>query len=291
MEMIAGVLIVCMLLKTVSIVNAIRWLSRRGEDYRLGITAKRVELAKRGKTLTAEHHMLIAEETEGDFFPFGYKDMRLRHTQSRLVLLFHGILGRLERLTAVSALFAVVGLLLAMSHPSLLVISRSTYVWLLYTLLIGLLVCALLIAIEASYSYATLKGYAEPFHMKKPRAETDGARLLLELRFIVFAAIVTAIAATAGVFVVSVGLHGFDGIPQVTAGNADQVAVALDRLLDSLYFVISTFATVGYGDIHAADAAARALVVILETCFFLLVGLSLLTLTLASRGEPDADGS
>ena len=62
------------------------------------------------------------------------------------------------------------------------------------------------------------------------------------------------------------------------SANPDQIA-GLDTRLDSLYFTMTTLLTIGYGDIHAAGQAARALVLIQMVFNVVIIATAATTLT------------
>jgi uncharacterized membrane protein len=68
--------------------------------------------------------------------------------------------------------------------------------------------------------------------------------------------------------------------------------VGLHTRIDALYFTVSTLSTVGYGDVHAAGQAARALVV-LQVVFdlvFVAAAISLLAAHLRAQSARRRDG-
>jgi voltage-gated potassium channel len=75
---------------------------------------------------------------------------------------------------------------------------------------------------------------------------------------------------------------GYFGLEQADPSQFDELATKTD----SLYFTVSTLATVGFGDVHAAGQLARAVVIIQIAFNLVFVGtlVSLLTRIIHERG-------
>jgi len=86
------------------------------------------------------------------------------------------------------------------------------------------------------------------------------------------------VAAIGAAFVAGSSMAAFRGF--ATAGPG--AGSALHRLLDAVYFVTTTFATVGYGDIVPVTAAGKVLAVGIEASAFLLVVVALFIASVSS---------
>jgi hypothetical protein len=64
----------------------------------------------------------------------------------------------------------------------------------------------------------------------------------------------------------------------------------LNTKLDSVYFVVSTLATVGFGDVHATGQLARGLVTLQIVFDFAFLGLTLRVVTSAARHRMEETG-
>ena len=64
----------------------------------------------------------------------------------------------------------------------------------------------------------------------------------------------------------------------------------LNTKLDSVYFVVSTLATVGFGDVHATGQLARGLVTLQIVFDFAFLGLTLRVVTSAARKRMEETG-
>lgn len=77
----------------------------------------------------------------------------------------------------------------------------------------------------------------------------------------------------------------------VLARSADDQFSGLETKTDALYFTVTTLGTVGFGDIHAAGQAARALVTAQIAFNLVFVGALASVLTSQLRRQAEAAGS
>jgi voltage-gated potassium channel len=96
---------------------------------------------------------------------------------------------------------------------------------------------------------------------------------------------VVVIALLFVLLVVSFSLVYYTLEHHATAQFAD-----LDTKLDSVYFVVSTLATVGFGDVHATGQLARAIVTLQIVFDVAFLGLTLRVVTSAARHRMEETG-
>jgi hypothetical protein len=109
-------------------------------------------------------------------------------------------------------------------------------------------------------------------------------RILVSERPLVEGAIVVVLLFV--VLVVSFSLVYYTLQHHETAQFAD-----LDTKIDSVYFVISTLATVGFGDVHATGQLARAIVSVQIVFDLAFLGLTLRVVTSAARHRMEETGT
>lgn len=201
---------------------------------------------------------------------FGYRDWKMSEfvnsRQRPEVKLFCRVLSE--------ALFSYPGLVLGTSLLAVTVLmwpkvvdfgrfpfSRTSYPQALFGLLMFLILQGLLSAVLVRSSYATYR---------IPKRQTgSGSRRAHELnaflRALAMLWIVSVVATLAG----SSWFDDFWGMPRTK--------VSWTSVVDSVYFVCSTFSTVGFGDIHANGTASRGFVALVEASVFVLVAVLLAT--------------
>lgn len=278
MDLIAMALILVLLLKLISIANAIRWLKVQGSTYVF-------EFNRRGQQNYEELDHLF-DNMKCDFFPFGFKDYKLRlYLQNRinnplkfnLILscasLFQSLLYRFERLTIITALYLFVAVPFARINLLHVVLDNRWTCIMLIILAFFLLLGNLMLSIEAVYSYGIIGSYAVSFHMLSPVKEkwAGGSSFLLELRVLV-SKLMTTLIAGATAFYVARGLYG----------ALDGDLVAFDPLLplswvqtyfQCSYFALTTLLTIGYGDIRPATIFGQVTTFLFQIQGFALVGI------------------
>jgi voltage-gated potassium channel len=143
----------------------------------------------------------------------------------------------------------------------------------------ALLVVYLVAPLDGQFSTATLVGLAAA-------VVAMGLLVAWQVRAILYARHPALRAVEAIALVLPLFLLLFAGTYVVLSGSdPDAFTEPLDRI-DSLYFVVTVFATVGFGDISATSAVARALVTVQMIGDLVLIGLVLrIFLTAVERGR------
>jgi len=145
----------------------------------------------------------------------------------------------------------------------------STGAWLGYAILMVLLAVSAGLVVESIYANALFGGYGRRFRSSSPRAHRT--QVLVELWSLLACAEKIAVSAIGAAFVAGSAMRAFRGFAAAGVG----IAGSLHRLLDAIYFVTTTFATVGYGDIVPVTTPGKLLAVGIEISVFLLVVIGL----------------
>lgn len=278
MDLITMVFLLVLLLKLISIANAIRWLKVQGSTYIM-------EFNGRPPQNPGEFYNLF-DKLHGDFFLFGFKDYRLRRYLNKirrnsskwnpivaLVSLFQSLLYRFERLTLITSLYLFLAVPFAKANLFHQVLGQRYTFMALIALAFVLLFGNLVLSVEAVYSYGILGNYAVSFHMLSPTKDkwAGGSSFLLELRVLI-GQLITTLVAGATAFYVARGLYG------AIEGNI----VAFDPLLplswvqtyfQCFYFALTTLLTIGYGDIKPATILGQITTFLFQMQGFALIGI------------------
>jgi len=269
------------MLKVTGIWHAIHWLGKRGKDYRASIPPK----------ACVEDRYEAAERSGGGFFPFGLRDYKLRRYVTRLqsnkrylgtpLYFFQAMLYRFERLNFIAGAFTVIAIsLMPVARLNLLIPAAVTRI-LLYVLTLSLLATNVLLSVEAIFSYATLGGYAGPFHM----LSTTSDSLLLELKVLVERVVASIWSGTVAAYVGHAGFQALVG-KTILPFQAGGLWRAVSLLWQSMYFATTTFVTVGYGDISPANTWGQVVSFGIELQSFAVIAIVLASLFSSRDTKP-----
>jgi len=275
--LITLILLLIWILKMVAIFNAIRWLHHFGKSYRQYIKDKSLVLQ--------DDYYQAFESCNGEIFPFGIKDYKLRRFKTHIARLFQAWLFRFNSLTGVTAFYLFfVGWLIALNR-----VPTSFSEDYLHLALYLLALCALgsnfLLSIEAIYAYSTLENYAVSFHMQRPEKKGLSSDLLLFTTRI----LTTVIAGATASYVAYIKYNALWG-EHMTPHEPGGLCNRLKIYLQCIYFTTTTFATVGYGDIIPRNGKGQLIAFLIEIQSFTLVIIVFASL-LASRGQQKSGGS
>ncbi|MBI3247379.1 MAG: two pore domain potassium channel family protein [Deltaproteobacteria bacterium] len=273
MEVVSLILLVVALLKIVSIVQAIRWLRSWGRCYAGHL--------HHNPPPDEPAYYAAFEQCGGRHFPFGVKDYRLRRyiglgRDARgfqragvgIASLFQATLYRYERLAGLVGLWAVV--MTSVRHDAQLLTSPAVHSTLLYTLTNVVLGTNALLSVEAVFSYAILGGYATSFHMLSPRA--GASRLLLELRVAMGRVVTTVFSGAVAAYVAYIAFGALEG-KALVARPIQNAWEATQAFLQMLYWAMTTFATVGYGDIIPSNGYGQLVAFLIEVQTFAVLAI------------------
>lgn len=281
MDVVAAALLFAAAVKLWSIASAIHWISARGDAYRDGVRALR---AQSGAPSASDYEHLRLS-LGSDYLPLGFKDMKLRRWRDNATGAWRPRLLRavvfaffLPRLTLFVGVYVAVVAYVTSAHVDLTVASTQTVHVLCFLVAMTLLACALLMALEALWSYTTIGEYAGAFHGYALGASGAGRTLRAELGVLARCLAILVTAASSAVFVATTAWNEFTGVAHRAAGVPDFI----DRAMHAVYFVSTTLSTVGYGDIHPQTALGRGLTVTIELGGFAFVAL-VLSVLLATR--------
>ncbi|WP_238016449.1 potassium channel family protein [Dactylosporangium sp. AC04546] len=112
------------------------------------------------------------------------------------------------------------------------------------------------------------------FAQQLRRQVRAGSRNDVRIQSLVLLMVLAVFGFSLAYFIVSADPHQF---------------VDLRTRTDALYFTLSTLATVGYGDVHAAGQAARILVICQIVFNLLFIGSAVAVVSAAVRGRLQAD--
>jgi hypothetical protein len=283
-EIMTLCLLMAGLLKIASMAQAIRWMMRAPEPY--------IEWRRKNPTPSAEQWWAALESNGGRSFPFGIKDYQLRRyialsnsshgvrrAVGRVTLLLSLYLYRFHRLNVIAFGWAAIAIWI----KAWLLWSPLTHEALLFVMTIVLLIGNVVMSAEAIVSHAVMRGYGTAFHMLPHRSKPP---LLVELGTLSLALAMSIMSGAAAAYVGCIAFNALSG-PALIAPPVATVSAAGGLLLQCVYWVTTTLATVGYGDIVPHNGYGQLVAFVLETQAFALVGLGVASLfaSAASRSE------
>ena len=289
-DLITMFLLIVLLLKIVGIINAIRWMSKKGRNY--------VAQLKKVSPQSPEDYYNLFHQNNGGFFPFGFKDYLLRRylltlysRPSYLILirfpikLFQKYLYRFERLSIIITVYCFLVAPLYKSGLIIPMLSHEISCLILFMLTIIFIFANLILSVEAIYSYGILGGYATTFHMisSEKSSWSGGSQFLLEIS-VLLGKLTTTLLAGASAFYVS---HIYYGALTGKIATYSELSFksALTIFLQSVYFSITTLLTIGYGDIQPSNGIGQLVSFLVQLQSFALLGLVLTSVSaLASKG-------
>lgn len=280
---IACILLFTWILKLLAICNAIRWLGSDGRLYR--------ELVEKQHPTSQDGYDKAIEECNGKKSPFGIKDYRLRKFSKRvdgykaltyLARFYQAWLFRFNRLIGVTSIYLFITSWLIPTKQVAGSSCTNCYSSYLYWLAVISLGANFLLSIEALYSYAILGSYAVSYHMQAPKEKG----LSNELELFVFRVFTTILAGATAVHVAYIKCNAISG--KITSyqlsGSASNLWNCVIIYLQCAYFTVTTFTTVGYGDILPENGAGQLLAFFVEIQSVSLIAIVFASL-LASRSR------
>lgn len=280
MEIITLFLFFVWTLKLIATFRAILWIRKHGETYRK-------ELEKKPELTKSDNYKLFAD-CSGKFIPFGVKDFRLRQCAERTekktiktyaAWVFQKVFFRLNRLIALTSVY----LFLAASSTYLdrFIFFKEWHDWLLYPLAVVVLIINFLPFIEAIYSYAILGSYAVSFHM-----QTSDVTLLSELRVFIWKVVATVGSGATAFYVAYIKYGALRGdVGSIYKFNSSDWYNSLRIYGQCVYLTVTTFATVGYGDIVPQYGKGQLIAFLVEAQSFFLIIVVFSALTTSLGGQ------
>lgn len=286
MELITILLLALFGLKFCGTTGAIRWMRKHGQAYMSDV--KVYEPASK-----CEYYELF-EKHSGGFFPFGLKDYKLRRfaentrTYSDSEMRFQPLADTLYKvlywfplLSLIAYVYvALSAILLHKYHPDFFLINHS-HCCLIFGLVLLILADNIMISVEAVHSFAILGSYAVNLHLYAigSRALSPGETLLLELRVFMFQVFMAVGTGAVACYFTYICLSGYN-LPAYAHNNW------LMSLIECSYFSMTTFFTVGFGDITPANIPGQVIAMMIMFQSFSLVVFVFASL-LASKQGPD----
>jgi len=299
MDLLTALLLLCILLKCLAIKNAIRWLNSHGREYAKGMGSLFAERQREGRSVEPEDFYRAFENSEGAFFPYGVKDFKLRRRieSPENSKGFKNVLGRVLKVYRIT-LFNYPGLSLLMTGylcvsvgvrkalECRFVLGQDWHYALIFITALALLMMNILIEVEAAFGYATLGSYARYFHMLEPEKWplTGGSRLILEMQTMLGIAVIIIFTGAGASFTSYALFRGFEG-GNLPAEFSHALTDAIQIFLQFVYFALTTFTTVGYGDIYAAYSSGQLVASLMIVQGFGLLTILLSIITTVTRTE------
>lgn len=267
MYIVTSLLILLLCLKLLAIGNAIRWLINQGISYR--------QYCEKNRPFQPSDFFGAFEQHKANFFPFGFKDYRLRKFVSeqklgiiRLVAgLFQNVLFRFNRLITMVCLYLLIAAATT-NAPTFTAIAPPK--WMLCVLTLLMLIGNIALSTEAIVSYTILGNYAVLFHMMTPSDKVwDAADLRLnEVRVFAARFFASIGSGSVAVFVIHALYESFSKLPKYSPSS---ICNWFQLWFDSLYFTLTTFLTVGYGDILPQNRLGQFIAVLIMIQGFMLI--------------------
>lgn len=284
-------------IKTLAVVQSMCWLNTYGNQFR----DKHGAAILKGK-ISDQTLWNFYSDTNGAYILFGIRDHLVhrflnfllgvsstlwsRGTVEKiasvaiylarlLISIWKSIFFRYLSLSVVSFVYlSTVSILIALD--SSLLVSYSLYYikHLLYLISAVALFCNVLLAVETIFCYSTLRSYAILFHhLRTSKSELGkGNELLLELRSIFMKVGAYITHATISCFICILLFKGYGGANIELLQKITPAWRMLARtFLASLYYVITTMATIGYGDIVPSNGYGQVITILIELQTVLVV--------------------
>ncbi|MDY6793496.1 MAG: potassium channel family protein, partial [Thermodesulfobacteriota bacterium] len=261
----------------------VQTLANNGENY---------TIERRSDNDTSQQRFYeLFEKHNGAFFPFGFKDYRLRRLIDRLdsgriwrkarsipFKIFQSFLYRFERLTFVITIYCAIVTPICKMEIVQSYFGYYTHCVLLAIMAIMLVIMNILLSVEAVYSYGVLGSYATAFHMMSAETEkwAGGSNFLLELRVLVGKVITTIVAGATAFYVSHVSYITLGG--NISTFESEKPISAIVVYLQSMYFSLTTLLTVGYGDINPKPGLGQLVSFLVQLQSFALLGIVLTTI-------------
>lgn len=274
-------------IKIISIFNAINWIRKFGNKYKNEYRKISIQSNGGDNRIKFNEYCCLVEKCNGDWFPFGVKDFKLKLAYTKFykngklkykilsyfIFLFQNYIYRLQRLSIICCFFVV----LSSIAFSEFMFNESLFAKLfIYFQGILLLIANSIITIEAAYCYAIFNDYATTFHMISRNMDffSNGNKRLLELKLI-SGKIINAIACSSvSVYSSFIMFDGFKGDSLVSGlawFKCFNILHQIYLLLQFVYFSTTTFVTVGFGDIVPANWSGQIVTFLIEVQSFCIV--------------------
>jgi hypothetical protein len=294
MEIVTLFLLLCVLVKIVAIVSAIRWIGKHGAEYRRFVD----QLEKTKGSVRTEDFDAARDSCHADFFPYGLKEFRLRQGISRL----RGG-PRLQRIAGVLLAFyyrflvqyhylgfLITGYLILLPGMHLAVTGSpitAFHAGSAYVLSLLLLAMNMAIEVEVILGYATLGGYGRYFHMLTTERMrlAAGSPFLVEVGIAAAMSLVMLVTGAGACSVAYVLLDGFGG-EGLLKYNACQPVNWGAIYLQCVYFALTTLTTVGYGDIAPRNGFGQLTTALIMLQNFIFLALVITTIVSVVKAAP-----
>jgi hypothetical protein len=247
---VAVAVAILMALKTLATVNATRWAMRDGAAYAREESrrAKRSTRPRSAKAIAA-----LVRKHNGDFFPFGAKDYRLRSAigqqvgDSRTVMIGRTALRVLRPL-----LFNARGL--AIGAIALAILANATGSGtpvVLNAMALVLMAMTIALAIESLVWYINVGAYSQPYHRQLVAARSAQPGASLSDEFAMYLQIVgfNVGAAVVACSLAQTTLASFGATISASPGAANEA----ERLATFAHFVLSDYVTTGDSGVSPQD--------------------------------------
>jgi hypothetical protein len=277
MIIITGILLTSAILKLTAILNAIRWLLNHGRNYRDKYLNKQLPSTR------AQYYRAL-KRCQGKFFPFGFKDFELhryiektgryrglQHICLPLARLSQAVLLRFNRLTLVATIYLLISSDLIGIKWFDWPLTGEQHLDVSIILVLIILITNIFLSVEAIHSYAILGSYAISFHLLSPERDrwSGGTLILVELKVFVQRVVSTICAGSIACYVTHLQFRVLTG--SIVEPTAFDLLNRLKILLQCIYFTVTTFATVGYGDIQPKNGLGQLVAFLIIAQSFALV--------------------
>ena len=205
----------------------------------------------------------FCDKNKGNFFPFGYKDYLIQkkinhlNNPTKIILRIFKYLFRYQRLLPITCFYTLILSLFVLDRIEYSIISIDIFGLTSLFLMLTLVLLNILMIIEAITAYSLFGSYAAFFHAKK------------EPKSYVFSEVSLFFKRLASVILSSTTLC------YVGQRFFKTFSIGLDNrgsvLFDSFYFTITTFFTIGYGDITPENILGKAIALLIMIQGFMLI--------------------
>jgi hypothetical protein len=277
-------LIAIWLLKLTAIYNAIFWISKKGSSYRAYINNYPPH--------NQNDYFRAFKKSGGKFVPFGVKDFELHELYSEKfasqrrgsrdksqldkqsirdlfspvlqfsLKIFKDFLFRAHHLTFISGIYLFVSIALDKLSQNNILEQKD---WLLFFLSLTMFISNTFLSVESIYARAILGNYARNFHL----LENNNSLLMQEIKIFVGMFITTILSGTFMCYVSYVLYDSFSG--KIAIYEASNPLSWFQILFECFYFTMTTFFTVGYGDISPNNWLGQLIAIFLMIQSFLLI--------------------
>lgn len=260
--------------KTLQILQSILWLYDTADPIN-SLIKNHDNGSLDNKSYTTKYTSIgnnFCDKNKGNFFPFGYKDYLIQkaidydYNHSRIKFFQNQIkfflrickyLFRYQRLSPITCFYTLILSSFVLDKIEYSTITIKIFGFTLLALILTIVLDNILLTIEAITAYSLFESYAAIFHAKKEPKSYILAEISLFFKKLVSA----ILSSTTLCYVGQCFFKAFS----IDSNNRFSI------FFDSIYFTITTFFTIGYGDITPENIIGKTIALLVMIQGFMLI--------------------